>query len=307
MTRYDPHVNMLRGTTEAMSSILGGADLLTVLPFDHPQLNSSIFTERIARNVQIILRDEAYLERVADPSAGSYYIESLTDSLAAATWELFTSLEAEGGFREAFRKGIVQEKVESSRRIKTDRMNAGRGHLLGTNAFPNFNEFILDQLRDESREKLGDSPMKAIRPFRLAASFEDLRLETERSGKRPKVFLLKYGNPAWMTARATFAGNFFACAGYEILDHPAIDTVEDGIHAARSSGAEVVVLCSSDDAYGDLVPPVAAGLEAGVHIVVAGFPKEQLEALKQAGVNEFIHMRSPLLETLQAFNRALLS
>ncbi len=109
MTLYDPHVNMLRGTTEAMSSILGGADLITVLPFDHPYGKSSAFSDRIARNVQIILRDEAYLDRVADPAAGSYYIESLTDSLAEKAWELFRKTERKGGFRKAFEKGFIQE------------------------------------------------------------------------------------------------------------------------------------------------------------------------------------------------------
>jgi len=110
MTLYDPHVNMLRGTTEAMSSILGGADLITVLPFDHPYGSSTAFSDRVARNVQIILRDEAYLDRVADPSAGSYYIESLTDAIAEKSWELFRETEKEGGFMKALKNGSVQKK-----------------------------------------------------------------------------------------------------------------------------------------------------------------------------------------------------
>ncbi len=125
MTLYDPHVNMLRGTTEAMSSILGGADLSTVLPFDHPYGTAHAFSDRIARNVQIILRDEAYLERVADPSSGSYYIESLTDSIAEKAWDLFRETESKGGFRKAFQSGWIQEMVLDSKHKKSERVASG--------------------------------------------------------------------------------------------------------------------------------------------------------------------------------------
>ena len=121
MTLYDPHVNMLRGTTQAMSSILGGADLVTVLPYDYPNGKGTLFSNRIARNVQIILREEAYFDRVADPASGSYYIESLTDSLAEKAWNLFREVEALGGFRKAFAAGWIQDKVEASRKKRTDR------------------------------------------------------------------------------------------------------------------------------------------------------------------------------------------
>lgn len=307
MTLYDPHVNLLRGTTEAMSAILGGADLISVLPFDHPNLESNVFSDRIARNTQIILRDEAYLEGVADPAAGSYYIESLTDSIAGRAWELFQECEAKGGFIKAFENGWIQEQVERSRRIKTERFSTGRDHLVGSNAFPNFSEMILLQLHRNESEKVSDAPLKALRPFRASEGFEALRLETESAESRPRVFLLKHGHPAWVSARATFSANFFACAGYEIQDPAAFDSLDDGIIKARESKADIVVLCSSDDAYAHMGPMALEVLKDHSIIVVAGYPKDSMEQLQQAGITHFIHMKSRLLESLQAFNLLLLN
>lgn len=306
MTLYDPHVNMLRGTTEAMSSILGGADLITVLPFDYSYGNSSAFSDRVARNVQIILRDEAYLDRVADPSAGSYYIESLTDALAERAWELFQNTEKEGGFRKALENGSVQKMVHHSRKKKLDRMVSGRDHLLGTNSFPNFNEVILQQLKEEPKAEGIEPTIEALEVVRIASMFEELRLETEKSGKRPSVLMFKYGNPAWATARATFSGNFFACAGYEILDLPAFSTIEEGIEEARKANPALIVLCSDDNTYSTLAPQLIEALGAQSLLVVAGYPKDTLEELREAGIEHFIHVKTNMLESLRQFNKILL-
>ena len=305
MTLYDPHVNLLRGTTEAMSSILGGADLITVLPFDHPYGRSSVFSDRIARNIQIILREEAYLDRVADPAAGSYYIESLTDSLAEKAWELFRETERMGGFRLAFEKGFVQNLLSASKQKKLERMASGRDHLLGTNAFPNFNELIFEQYTEEEKPAFPEPTFSPIRPFRIASMFEDVRMETEKSPRRPSVFLFKYGNPAWATARATFSGNFFACAGYEILDQPAFASLEKGIKAAKNAHPDLIVLCGPDDIYPSMAPLVSEALGQDAVLVVAGNPIQFIEQLQSLGIKHFIHMKTNLLESLQQFNQIL--
>ncbi len=307
MTLYDPYVNMLRGTTEAMSSILGGADLVSVLPFDHPYAKRSLFSDRIARNVQIILREEAYFDQVSDPASGSYYIENLTDSIGEVAWDLFREVETLGGFRKAFEMGWIQEKISASRDRKMERSASGRGHILGTNAFPDFNEMIAETLANSNvKEDSYSSPLTPLKPFRIASMFEEVRMETEKSEKRPRVLLFKYGNPAWMTARATFSGNLFACAGYEILDQPAFESIEEGIKTAKDQKAEIIVLCSSDDAYSDLAPKVFQELKEVSEIVVAGYPTDALEALRKAGLEHFIHMKCNLLETLKHFNKILL-
>ncbi len=310
MTLYDPHVNMLRGTTEAMSSILGGADLVNVLPYDYPNGKGTLFSNRIARNVQIILREEAHFDLVADPSSGSYYIESLTDSIAEKAWDLFREVESMGGFRKAVEAGWIQEKTEISREKKTDRASSGQGRILGTNAFPNFHELNLHQVIVAPRKEEKDmtaSTYKPLQSFRLSSPFEKLRLETEQSAKRPRVLLFKYGNPAWMTARATFAGNFFACAGYEIVDHSPFADIEEGIKFASSGDFDIVVLCSSDDVYGETAPAVHKALSGIAMVVIAGYPAGAIDELHKAGVKHFIHRKSNVLETLTVFNKLLIS
>jgi methylmalonyl-CoA mutase len=306
MTLYDPYINMLRGTTEAMSSILGGADFVSVLPFDHPFGKTTPFSDRIARSVQIILRDEAYFGRVADPSSGSYYIENLTDAIAEKSWDLFRETEKKGGFRKAIEAGWIQEKVLESKRNKLDRAASGRLRILGTNAYPDFNEMILQHLLEADPLPVSGSTYQPLLPFRAASMFEQVRLETERTGKRPRVFLFKHGDPAWGTSRASFSGNFFACAGYEIIDPPAFDSVSSGIEAARNARADLVVLCSSDDAYKTLAPMVHTALKEQSVIVVAGDPANFKGEFQKAGIENFIHTKSNLVETLQKFNRHFL-
>jgi len=310
MTLYDPHVNMLRGTTEAMSSILGGADLVTVLPYDYPNGKGTLFSNRIARNVQIILREEAYFDRVSDPASGSYYIESLTDSLAEKAWMLFCEVESLGGFRKVFAEGWIQDKVEASRKKRTDRAASGQGRILGTNAYPNYHELNLRQIivapEKETLNFAGVSN-RPLQTFRLSSPFEKLRLDTERSPIKPKVLLLKYGNPAWMTARATFAGNFFACAGYEIVDHSPFKNIQEGIEFATSGDFDIVVLCSSDDVYSETAPAAHKALSGSSIVVIAGYPADSIEELKKAGLEHFVHRKANVLQTLNSFNKILLS
>ncbi|MCK5137225.1 MAG: methylmalonyl-CoA mutase small subunit [Bacteroidales bacterium] len=306
MTLYDPYVNMLRGTTEAMSSILGGSDLVSVLPFDYPYGKSTAFSDRIARNVQIILREEAYFERVADPASGSYYIESLTDSIGEKAWDMFREVESMGGFRKAFESGWIQELVLKSCRKKLDRASSGKDRILGTNAFPDFNEMILKKVNETGQNEKHDAPLIPLRPFRLSSMFEEVRLQTEKSSKSPRVLLFKHGNPAWMTARAMFSGNFFACAGYEIVDQTPFESIEAGIEVAKETDADIIVLCSSDDAYAEMAPAVYEAMKDRSIIVVAGYPADSVEELQKAGIKHFIHMKSNLLETLQEFNTMIL-
>ena len=306
MTLYDPYVNMLRATTEAMSSIIGGCDMLSVLPFDYPYGKTTEFSQRIARNVQIILREEAYFDRVSDPAAGSYYIENLTDSMGEKAWVLFSEVESKGGFSLSFESGWIQDRILESRDKKIQTTSSGKGRLLGTNAYPNFNELILDTLNEKEAKEQFEGTVTPLQPFRISSLFEEVRLETERSKKRPRVLLFKYGNPAWVTARAAFSGNFFACSGYEILDQPAFSSVEEGIQAAKDSGADVIVLCSSDANYADYAPSVARAMAGKAMVVIAGNPTEAIDSFKEAGIDHFIHVRSKLLATLKEFNSILL-
>ena len=147
--------------------------------------------------------------------------------------------------------------------------------LVGTNQYPNFNETMADKLQENfSNECLGgkeETSLKKLNANRLAESFNRLRLATEKSGKRPKVFMLTIGNLAMRLARSQFSGNFFACAGYEIIDNLGFDTLEEGAEAAREKNADIVVLCSSDEEYATFAPQAFDLLKDGKEIfVVAG-------------------------------------
>ena len=117
--------------------------------------------------------------------------------------------------------------------------------------------------------------------------------------------MLTIGNLAMRLARSQFSGNFFGCAGYEIIDNNGFATVAEGIDAAVKAGADIVVLCSSDDEYAEFAPDAFKLLGGRAEFVVAGAPA-CTEELKAQGIQNFIHVRSNVLETLREFNAKLL-
>ena len=145
----------------------------------------------------------------------------------------------------------------------------------------------------------------ALNTKRAASDFEELRLATERSGKRPKVFMLTIGNLAMRLARSQFSANFFACAGYEIIDNLGFNTVEEGVDQALAKNADIVVLCSSDDEYAELAPKAFQYLNGKAEFVVAGAPA-CTDDLKAVGIENFVHVRCNVLDTLKAFSDKLL-
>jgi len=317
-TIYDPYVNLLRTTTEAMSAAIGNADMITVLPFDLDYEEPDDFSLRIARNQQIILKEESNLDKVIDPAAGSYYVENLTSSLAAAAWELFIAIEEEGGMLEAIKKGFIQDEVAASAKQKKEDIATRRILALGTNQHPNLNENMLEKIQMEAdTEEVESEPFrkpqyKTIEVFRGTDDFEDLRLATEiwenEGNKRPSVFMLTIGNHAMRKARAAFATSFFGCAGYTIMDNAGFASVDEGVKAALNSKAEVVAICSSDEEYAELAPEITRSIKAlnpDILITVAGYPKDIIENLKNEGVFEFIHVKSNVLDTLYRFQQKL--
>ncbi len=310
---YDPYVNMLRTTTESMSAALGNADSVTTLPFDVPFKNSDEISRRIARNQQLVLKEESYLDKIVDPAAGSYYIENLTHSIAHHAWAVFKEIEARGGMTECITSGFIQDETERSRNQKMADMAQRKIIMLGTNQYPNLLETMLDSVQATTDEQApAGTTFKKLTPFRVTAGFEEIRLATERfveqGGRRPKVFLFTMGNLAMLRARAGFATNFFGCAGYDIIDNLGFSTVEEGVESALASRAEIIVICSSDEEYPLIVPDIAGRIKSAggtLKVVVAGFPKDFIEAFKTSGVDDFIHVRTNLLETLRGFQRVL--
>ena len=312
MTLFDSHVNLLRTMTETMSAALAGVDSIETLAFDECYTTPDEFSERIARNQQVLLREESHLNKVVDPAGGSYYIETLTASIAAQAWKVFNEIEDKGGFDAMLKSGELQAKVNESGVKRHMDVARRKEILLGTNQYPNFNETALEKAKEEAHKcncgcaaEVADGAVEYLNNDRAASQFEQIRLDTERASHRPKVFMLTIGNLAMRLARAQFSANFFGCAGYEIIDNIGFNTVKEGVDAAVEQGADVVVLCSSDDEYAQYAPEAFKELQGRALFVVAGAPA-CMEDLKAEGIENFIHVRVNVLDTLTEFNAKLL-
>ena len=311
MTLFDAHVNLLRSQTEAMSAAIAGVDSMTVTPFDTVYETPNDFSERIARNQQLLLKEEVHLDRIVDPAGGSYYIENLTVAIARQAWDLFLKTEDEGGFLQSAVAGSIQATVNASNKARHEAVSKRKEILLGTNQYPNFNEMADGKSPVVAACGCGgrhhdacEKPFDKLVADRAASDFEALRLQTERSGKRPKAFMLTIGNLAMRQARAQFSCNFLACAGYQVIDNLGFKSVEEGVEAAVEAGADIVVLCSSDDEYAEYAVPAFQALDGRAMFIVAGAPA-CMEDLKAAGIENFIHVRCNVLDTLKAYNEKL--
>ena len=306
-TLYDPYVNMLRSTTEGMSAVIGGSDAISLQPFDVAYKESDEFSRRIARNVQVILKEEAFMDRVVDPAAGSYYVETLTNAIAEHAWKLFQSVEANGGALKAIEDGSLQAEIEKSCQKRDMDIATRRYILLGPTQYPNIKETMADKV-----ERVVKDENEGLKTYRGAIAFEEIRLDTEKYAEkngRPKVYLLKLGNLAMRQARAGFITNFFGCAGYEIVEPAGFATVEEGVKAAGEAKPDLIVVCSSDEEYATLGVEAAKQCKAqfpNIPFLVAGNPTECLDALKEAGTDDFIHVKVNILESLKKYNELLL-
>ena len=304
-TIYDAFVNLLRSMTETMSATIAGVHSVTVNPFDkHYNPKGSDFSRRIARNQQLLLKEESHFDKVVDPAGGSYYIEHLTQAIAEQGWKLFLEVEEQGGFAKLANEGKVQEAVNASNEARHKAVATRRENLLGTNIFPNFTETATEETRAIDNSKVEGKEITALDKRRGASDFEELRLATEASGKTPKVFMLTIGNLAMRLARSQFSSNFFGVAGYKLIDNLGFETVQEGVDAARKAGADIVVLCSSDDEYAEYGPQALEALKGEMPLVIAGAPA-CMEELQAKGIEHFVHVKANVLETMQKFNELM--
>lgn len=306
-TLFDSYVNLLRTQTETMSSALAGVDSIVVTPFDTPYETPTDFSERIARNQQLLLKEESHFGKIVDVSAGSYYIEELTKNLSNEAWKLFLKVEEEGGFKAQVQNGNIQNAVNQVNADRRTKAAQRREFILGSNQFPNFTEtsdgktpMVCCCCCSANKE----TTLPKLDNTRLSSDFETLRLQTEKSGKKPKAFMLTIGDLKWRQARAQFSCNFLACAGYEVIDNLGFETVEEGVEAAVKAGADIVVICSSDEEYATYAVPAFKALNGRALFIVAGAPA-CAEELKAEGIEYFIHVKVNQLETLKELNAKL--
>ncbi len=327
MTIFDAYVNLLRSQTETMSAALAGVDEITVTPFDITFERPTDFAERIARNQQLLLKEEAHFDKVVDPAAGSYYLENLTHSIAAEAWKQFLAIQEQGGMYQMVKEGKVQDAVAANLKARLADVAKRKEVLLGSNQFPNFTETAAKKIKANAGacssictckdkknttscgcgEACENTPIKTLPVARAAEEFETLRLETEGAKKQPVAFMLTIGNLAMRIARAQFSCNFLACAGYKVIDNNGFKTVKEGIKAARKAKADIIVLCSSDDEYATYAPEAWKELQGAKEMfIVAGAPA-CMEDLQKLGIENFIHVRCNVLETLKKYNQQLLN
>jgi methylmalonyl-CoA mutase len=307
MTQCAPSVNVLRATIATLAAGLAGADAVTVLPFTAARGLPDRFARRIARNTQLVLLEESNLAKVTDPAAGAGGIEHLTDQLCRAAWTLLQQIERAGGAFAALQRGLLQDQVAAVRAAREQAVAQRRDAITGTSEFPDLDEATVAVL-DVAPVALAGAPPAAVSfpplaPRRLAAPFEALRHASDRAlaanGSRPKVFLVHLGMPSDFTARASFAGNFFAAGGIEAVTPEESGHGDDMISAFKASGAVLACLCGSDEAYAAQAAAAAKRLSAAGarHVYLAGRPRDALAA---AGVGTFIHAGGDALATLRA-------
>jgi methylmalonyl-CoA mutase len=359
-TYFDPYVNMLRTTTEAFSAIVGGADSMHTNPFDESFNPADDLSRRIARNTQIILKEESHLDQVIDPAGGSYFVEKLTDDIATSTWKLFQTIEEKGGMLKAIQSGFVQDETDKVAEAKKKDFAKRKSVLVGTNMYANPKEEMMDikkrdldviykkrveyiqkyRITGEDKkhksilnklQKIADTKsydlvddaveaflegaslgeisrsirasaekgiaVKPLTQFRLAEMFEELRIASEnfnkKTGSKPKVFLATMGPLKQFKARADFSRAFFEVGGFEIIYPNGFASTDEAVTAAIESNAQVVVICSTDGTYPVLVPPIVKGIKEkskNIKVILAGYPKDQIEEHKKSGVDDFIYL-----------------
>jgi methylmalonyl-CoA mutase len=323
LTKRDPYVNMLRATIATFAAGLGGADSINVLPHTLALGLPDPFARRAARNTQLVLLEESNLAKVSDPAAGSGGIETLTQQLCEAAWQLFQETEKAGGVFASLEQNLIQRKVAATRAVREANIARRKEVLTGASEFPNLYEAdvaVLD-IKPVALAPYGEEKFKfdALPPIRLAVPFEHLRDRSDEmlkaGGVRPTVFLANLGTPADFTAQATFAKSFFETGGIEAVDFlpssplPMGEVKDFAILAAafKTSGAALACLCSSDKIYADQAAAAAKALQtAGArHIYLAGRPGEQEAALRAAGVNDFVFAGGDALATLQQAYRLM--
>lgn len=329
-TVYDAHANLLRATTEAMAAVIGGVDSLAVWPFDELLTPANEFSAHLARNVSLLLREEAYLGKVADPLGGGYTIEALTSALAGKAWSLFQEIEGNGGFVASWKGSQIPSTLAASRGARQKAAHGRRASIIGTNAYPNPKETVLGALRAPDtrpmvalsafatsdsftgvREALAEgssldnwltatvAPHSPLDPFRPAEAFEAMRLRVERhvqgGGRRPTVQLVLAGDAKMRKARATFCTGFFGCGGFAVADDRPVKDV-----ATVEPTGDLIVLCSSDAEYVDLATALRPRL-GDKPLVIAGYPQDALPALEALGVKDFVHIHQDAVAVLTAY------
>jgi methylmalonyl-CoA mutase len=308
MTRYDAWTNILRVTTAAFGAAIGGAEAITTLPLTDALGLPTPFARRVARNIQIVLLEEAHLDVVADPAGGSWFVEKLTRDLAAAAWEKMQVIEAQGGVVAALSGGTLQKEIAATRAAREKAIARRKESITGVTDFP-----LLDARDPEYEARtaaIASLSARALEPIRWAAPFEALRDRAEPRGasKRPAIFFATLGPLAEFSPRANFTANLVAAGGIAALGAEAAHQTLDAMIAAfKASEAAVAALVGADARYAESAQAAARALKAAgcAWLIVAGKPGASEQALRAAGADQFVFAGQDALGELETIHAAL--
>lgn len=314
-TLSDLNNNMLRNTTEAMAAIIGGCDSIQITPHDDTQKSTKASSRRIARNISSMLKDEAYLDKVVDPVAGSYYVENLTHELVKGAWALFKEVENQGGFMNSFKTNKIQEAIAATRTKKFSQIASRRSVIVGVNQYPDKNEKLAPLTRNGAEKNTDEArEYDPLTPHRGSEQFEALKMKTQHfaaqhlNGKKPQVLLAILGRSAMQKARVDFIDTFFACGGFEAVTSSNDSDVNKGVEEAVGAEEKVVIICGSNEDYEekamDFVKQFRAS-EPDKMLWLAGMPPGPSEAFLEAGLHGFIHIKSNVIDTISQIQHFL--
>lgn len=275
-SKLDPYVNLLRAGNATLSAVLGGTNAHTVHP--HNFLTASDEqSRRIARNVQLVIKEEAHVTHVMDASAGSYFIETLTKEYVDAAWQYFLEIEGAGGYTEAMRSGWLTDDIQAKWLERKKKVATRENSLIGTNIFANPQEAV-------EEGEIEKSHLEYTTAKRYASPFEKLRARGRETVL--KTAIIHLAPLKAVKAQSDFVQGFLAVGGIEALVSPQLDTAEQVNEFLADNGIDYAVLCGPKEVLERVIP----ALSAAATVDAAGkFPKEQLEKWADFGVNDAIY------------------
>lgn len=312
-SRSDAYNNMVRLTNEAMSAVMGGTDFLMIYPYNATFEAPTTFSERMAANIHAILHEEAHLSKVADPAAGSYYIETLTGEIAEKGWNFFRKIENEGGLLKVAQSGKLQAWIDEAARQKENAYATRKSILVGTNHYPNADENLPDGWRDtvaeqQKTDQAEETGVLQITP--ISELFDRIRDRTKKAaarGKKVNVLLVTAGNRSERSARVTFSQNFLGCAGFRVQQLEGYEQIEATAERLKNKSADLFVLCGSDEQYPEQAAKFAEAVGKKGVLVLAGNPGRNESLYRSLGFEFFIDKESNMLKTLAAIQDKILT
>jgi methylmalonyl-CoA mutase len=291
-TALDPYVTMLRETLATFAAGVGGADAVTVLPFDAPLGLPGRLSRRLARNTSTVLVEESHVAAVTDPAGGSWFVEHLTQDLAQAAWQVFQEIERAGGLEAGLRHGAVADRLAASAAAKLSRLATRKDAITGVSEFPFLDEKPLVRQPAPTVPVAGGLPR-----LRWSQEHEALRAAGDAhlaaTGSRPTVLALTVGPLRSHVARLDFVRNLLLPGG--------IVTADADASAVPVAVPPVVVVVATDDVTPEQVAPaVAAARAAGATKVLrGGRPGEAEAAWRAAGIDDFVFLGGDALALLR--------